>query len=234
MLFKLQLVSWSTNEYVNLQSPPLATPVSLLFANGQKAPAHSYSGLITNPFFLLPPLHTLQFLSTTVLFTMASVDDYDFSSADAGASKVYNSEAGQIRVGGFMCIKDKPCKVSSVSTSKTGKHGHAKCNFTAIDIFTGKKYEDIIPATHNAHIPFVVRKEYDLVDISDDGFISCMDEEGEMREDVKLPTDPANYARELTQAFEKSQEDGKTLSISVLSAMGHEQVMSHKELQEGK
>lgn len=27
----------------------------------------------------------------------------------------------------------------NVSTSKTGKHGHAKCNFTATDIFTGKK-----------------------------------------------------------------------------------------------
>ena len=52
----------------------------------------------------------------------------------------------------YMCIKDKPCKVSAVSTSKTGKHGHAKCNFTAIDIFTNKKYEDIIPATHTAHI----------------------------------------------------------------------------------
>jgi translation initiation factor 5A len=165
---------------------------------------------------------------------MATVDDYDFSSGDAGASMVYNSEAGQIRVGGYMCIKEKPCKVSAVSTSKTGKHGHAKCNFTAIDIFTQKKYEDIIPATHNTTVPNVTRKDYDLIDISDDGFLSVMDEDGEMREDVKLPDHPDNYARELTQAFEKAQEDGKTLSISVLSAMGHEQVMSHKELAEGK
>ena len=30
----------------------------------------------------------------------ASVDDYDFSSGDAGASLTFNSEAGQIRVGG--------------------------------------------------------------------------------------------------------------------------------------
>eukprot|EP00593_Proboscia_inermis_P004798 CAMPEP_0171322240 /NCGR_PEP_ID=MMETSP0816-20121228/114836_1 /TAXON_ID=420281 /ORGANISM="Proboscia inermis, Strain CCAP1064/1" /LENGTH=82 /DNA_ID=CAMNT_0011820667 /DNA_START=291 /DNA_END=539 /DNA_ORIENTATION=- len=26
-------------------------------------------------------------------------------------------------------IRDKPCKVLSISVSKTGKHGHAKCNF---------------------------------------------------------------------------------------------------------
>lgn len=133
-----------------------------------------------------------------------------------------------------MCIKDKPCKVSAVSTSKTGKHGHAKCNFTALDIFTGKKYEDIIPATHTAHIPVVTRKDFDLIDISDDGFLTLMDEEGETKEDLKLPEQPDNYARELKIAFEKASDEGKGLSVSVMTAMGHEQVMSHKELAEGK
>jgi hypothetical protein len=28
------------------------------------------------------------------------MDDYDFSSGDAGSSLMYNSEAGQVRVGG--------------------------------------------------------------------------------------------------------------------------------------
>jgi hypothetical protein len=31
---------------------------------------------------------------------MGDIEDYDFSKADAGASHVYNMEAGQIRVGG--------------------------------------------------------------------------------------------------------------------------------------
>lgn len=41
-----------------------------------------------------------------------------------------------------------------MSTSKTGKHGHAKCNFTATDIFTGKKLEDMCPSTHNVDVRF--------------------------------------------------------------------------------
>jgi translation initiation factor 5A len=165
---------------------------------------------------------------------MATVDDYDFSSGDAGASHVFNSEAGQIRVGGFMVIKEHPCRVTAVSTSKTGKHGHAKCNFTALDIFTNKKYEDIIPATHTAHIPVVVRKDFDLLDITDDGFLSLMDEEGNTRDDVKLPEHPEGYARDLKLAFEASQASSKALSVSLLSAMGHEQIMSHKEVQEAE
>ena len=43
-----------------------------------------------------------------------ALEDYDFSSADAGASHVFNMEAGQIRVGGFMCIKEHPCKVRMI------------------------------------------------------------------------------------------------------------------------
>lgn len=42
---------------------------------------------------------------------MADVEDYDFSVGDAGASHTYPLEAGQIRVGGCMCIKERPAKV---------------------------------------------------------------------------------------------------------------------------
>lgn len=127
-------------------------------------------------------------------------------------------------------MKEHPCKVSAVSTSKTGKHGHAKCNFVAIDIFTGKKYEDIIPSTHTAHVPTVVRKDYTLVDISADEFCSLMSEDGSIREDVKLPPFPDGFGRQIQQQF----EDGKTLVVSVLSAMGHDQIIASKDEVEGK
>lgn len=116
-------------------------------------------------------------------------------------------------------------QVSNVSVSKTGKHGHAKCNFTAIDIFTGKKYEDIIPSTHTAHVPTVVRKEYSLVDITPETYLSLMDDDGNCREDVKLPDFPDNFGREIQHAFDA----GKPLTLSVLSAMGHDQVIAMKE-----
>jgi len=155
-----------------------------------------------------------------------SVEDYDFATGDAGAELMENMEAGQIRVGGYIVMgQNRPAKVTSVSTSKTGKHGHAKCNFVAVDIFNGKKYEDIIPSTHNAHVPFVKRLEYSVVDVSADGFVSLMDEGGTVREDIKLPIWPEGMGKELEDAFRA----GKQLMATVMSAMGTEQIVQYKE-----
>lgn len=76
-----------------------------------------------------------------------------------------------------------------ISTSKTGKHGHAKAVIVGVDIFTDKKYEDGGPTSHNIDVPIVTRTEYTLIDIANDGFVSLMTEGGDTKEDLKLPTD---------------------------------------------
>merc|ERR1712010_213041 len=113
-------------------------------------------------------------------FTQQEMADEDYSveaAGDAGAAHVKPMEAGQVRKGGFIMIKGKPCKVLDVSTSKTGKHGHAKCHFVASNIFTGKKQEELCPATHNIDVPFVFREDYQIMDIGeedDGGYLSLM------------------------------------------------------------
>jgi len=39
-----------------------------------------------------------------------------------------------IRKNGHVVIKGRPCKIVDMSTSKTGKHGHAKVHLVAIDV----------------------------------------------------------------------------------------------------
>jgi translation initiation factor 5A len=89
-----------------------------------------------------------------------------FESTDAGASTTYPMQCSALRKNGHVVIKGRPCKIVDMSTSKTGKHGHAKVHLVAIDIFTGKKLEDLSPSTHNMDVPNVARKEYQLVSVS--------------------------------------------------------------------
>lgn len=72
-------------------------------------------------------------------------------------------QCSALRKNGFVVIKNRPCKIVDMSTSKTGKHGHAKVHLVALDIFTGKKLEDLCPSTHNMDVPVVKRSEYTLV-----------------------------------------------------------------------
>ena len=85
--------------------------------------------------------------------------DEDFSKGSAGASDTYPQQCSALRKGGHVVIKGRPCKIVEMSTSKTGKHGHAKVHLVALDIFTGKKYEDLCPSTHNMSVPHVKRSD---------------------------------------------------------------------------
>ncbi|KAF0907150.1 hypothetical protein E2562_015673 [Oryza meyeriana var. granulata] len=157
---------------------------------------------------------------------MSDSEEHHFESkADAGASKTYPQQAGTIRKNGYIVIKNRPCKVVEVSTSKTGKHGHAKCHFVAIDIFNGKKLEDIVPSSHNCDVPHVNRTEYQLIDISEDGFVSLLTENGNTKDDLRLPTDD-NLLGQIKAGF----AEGKDLVVTVMSAMGEEQICALKDI----
>jgi translation initiation factor 5A len=74
-------------------------------------------------------------------------------------------QCSALRKNGFVVIKNRPCKIVEMTTSKTGKHGHAKVHLVAIDIFTSKKLEELCPSTHNMDVPNVRRQEYLLVSL---------------------------------------------------------------------
>lgn len=154
---------------------------------------------------------------------MADVDE-DFQQADAGSSDTFPLQCSALRKGGHVVINNRPCKIVDMSTSKTGKHGHAKVHLVAIDIFTAKKLEDLCPSTHNMMVPNVKRRELQLVDISDDGFLSLMDEDMATRDDVKLPDN--ELGKEIRAKFDAGGDED--IMVGLLSAMGEEAAVSVK------
>eukprot|EP00985_Skeletonema_marinoi_P023085 scaffold15099_cov80-Skeletonema_marinoi.AAC.2 len=158
-----------------------------------------------------------------------SDNEFNIESADAGASATIPMEAGQIKKGGYIMIKGKPCKVLSISVSKTGKHGHAKCNFLAVDIFTGKKLEDMVPSSHGTTVPVVVRSEWEIIDIGDEDELTLMDEGGDQKTDVNLPGFPDSMAQEIRTAWAEGENQ---VSVTVQAAVGIEQVIAYKKIAE--
>jgi len=142
--------------------------------------------------------------------------------ANANASQTYPMQCSSLRKDGHVVIKGRPCKIVSMTTSKTGKHGHAKAHLVAIDIFTGKKLEDLSPSTHNMDVPTVSRQDYKLLFI-DEGFLNLISCNGNtLKDDVKVPE--GDIGDQIKNGF----IEGKELVITVVSAMDEEAVISWK------
>jgi translation initiation factor 5A len=158
---------------------------------------------------------------------MAEHEESEFQGAgDAGASATYPQQAGTIKKNGYCILKGRPCKIVDIAISKTGKHGHAKARFTGLDIFTGNKYEDMCPTSHNMEVPVVVRKDFQLVDITGEGFVSLMGTDGDMKDDLRVPAD------DVGASIRSMFEEGKPVIVSVIGAMGEEKVVAAKENRE--
>src|ERR1700733_1006539 len=149
-------------------------------------------------------------------------DAFEHQEAASGASLSFPMQCSGLRKNGHVLLKDRPCKIVDMSTSKTGKHGHAKVNLVGIDIFTGKKYEDMCPSTHNVEVPNIARNELPLIDINDD-FMSFLLNNGNTKDDVKIPE--GELGEQIRQMF----KDGKEIVVTIIAAMGEESAIGVKE-----
>ena len=155
---------------------------------------------------------------------MNSEEEIIFNSDDAGASDTIPIKAGSCKKGVHVMIKGFPCKVIEVSTSKTGKHGHAKVNITGIDIFSGKKYQESSPTSHNLMQPVITKEDYQLIELDDDNFLTLLDDNGSIREDLALDNEDIELNTRLKEEF----KNGKELSVTVQKCVQKEKVISFK------
>ena len=155
--------------------------------------------------------------------------DEQFEQVSSGASETVPCTAGDIKIGGYMLINGRPCKVVSYSTAKTGKHGHARASIVGIDIFNSKKMEDSVPCSHNCEQPIIKRTEWQVLSVDGDNYVTVMDPLGNTRADLKLPEDTEADA-DIAKRIVDGLEAGKEILVTVLAAMSIEKIADVKEV----
>ena len=61
-----------------------------------------------------------------------------------------------------------------------------KVNIVGRNIFDNTRLEMNVPPSSIVQVPVVTKKQYTLVDISEDMYVSMMDENSNVREDIKM------------------------------------------------
>merc|ERR1719313_453713 len=156
-------------------------------------------------------------------------EQLEFETCDAGASATYPVEAGSLKKGGYVMIKKRPCKIVEYITSKSGKHGHCKVHIVGMDIFTGKKYEELVPSSHNIEVPNVSRNEYQVLSIGASGALSLITPSCELKIDLNLPSE-TDEDEKVADAIKRKFEDGKIIYVFVLSVCGNEKVVQYRAI----
>jgi len=70
---------------------------------------------------------------------------------DSASAEVYNHRPAehaimQLKPGNLLEARYRPCLLKEIGISKTGKGGHRKARLVGFCVFTGRKYDEIVPA----------------------------------------------------------------------------------------
>lgn len=91
-----------------------------------------------------------------------------------------------LKKGSYVVIDGIACKVVDTSTSRPGKHGHAKVRVTAAGIMDGRKREVVMPGHDNIDVPIIEKKNAQVLSISGN-MANVMDSESFETFDLEIP-----------------------------------------------
>jgi len=94
-------------------------------------------------------------------------------------------DATEMRVGTFLLLDGVAHQVKKMDISKTGKHGHAKVRFEAINIFSGKKKVSVIPGHDKFEVPMINKKNGQVLSVHGN-MASVMDSESFENMDLEI------------------------------------------------
>jgi len=102
---------------------------------------------------------------------------------------------GSLKKGDTIIIDGNACKITDTTTSRPGKHGHAKVNMMAVGMLDGKKRNLVMPGHDKVEAPVVEKKNAQVLSIAGN-IASVMDTESYETFEMEIPTELKDQVHE--------------------------------------
>jgi len=135
--------------------------------------------------------------------------------------------ANDLRVGGYVMLRGKdPSKIVELHKSQEGKHGSCKIRAVGLNMFSGKKSDDLFGSTDRVTVPVVKKIDYELLYVMEDNYLKLC-RAGETREDMKMD-ERDKVTDEIVELISEQDDSHAPPVVTVISAMNREKVLSVK------
>jgi len=102
---------------------------------------------------------------------------------------------GSLKKGDTIIIDGNACKITDTTTSRPGKHGHAKVNMMAVGMLDDKKRNLVMPGHDKVEAPVVEKKNAQVLSIAGN-IANVMDTENYETFDLEIPTELKDQVHE--------------------------------------
>lgn len=102
---------------------------------------------------------------------------------------------GSLKKGDTIIMDGAPCRITDTSTSRPGKHGHAKVNMMAVGILDGKKRQTVMPGHDKVEAPIIEKKSAQVLSVSGNS-ANVMDSESYETFDMDIPEELRGEVKE--------------------------------------
>ena len=100
--------------------------------------------------------------------------------------EVKRKGAVNFQIGNYIVVDGAACTVTSIQTSRPGKHGHSKVRIEAIGIIDNKKRQLLTPGHAELDVPVIDKKNAQVLSITGD-MANVMDSETFETFDMAIP-----------------------------------------------
>lgn len=76
-------------------------------------------------------------------------------------------EIRELKVNRYVLVDDEPCRILSIQTGKTGKHGEAKARLDVVGLFDGQKRSIVHPVKHKVRVPIIDKRKAQVLSVRD-------------------------------------------------------------------